>query len=294
MQVSTTPSSGLAGHLEELLVNFPLERSLAQDPLSCVRPLAVDRRSAEVAGIYAATLAVGNTTAIRSAFADWLSRCDGDLTGLVDRSRRPSRDRRLREFRHRWIRGDQLAYLAYRLHRIEAELGGLETVFADGSTGPEGFASGLDALARALRGTDGVDPPAGYRALFPSPLGASHSPCKRLALFLRWMVREEYPDLGVWKRVPLAELRIPLDQHVFWISYHMGLTRRRTRSWAAVEEVTARLREFDPVDPVRYDFALCHTGISGDCPKERDISVCGACRLRPDCLLWHPRRGRAA
>ena len=84
----------------------------------------------------------------------------------------------------------------------------------------------------------------------------------------------------------MGELRIPLDQHVYWIAYHLGLTSRRTRSWAAVEEVTEALRRIDPVDPIRYDFVLCHTGISGDCPKQRDLRVCGPCVVRPDCLLW--------
>ncbi|EQD74697.1 hypothetical protein B1A_04348, partial [mine drainage metagenome] len=93
-----------------------------------------------------------------------------------------------------------------------------------------------------------------------------------------------------WHRVPTGELRIPLDLHVYWIAYHLGLTRRRTRTWATVEEVTEALRRIDPVDPVRFDFVLCHTGISGDCPKRRDLSVCGPCAVRPDCRLWRGAR----
>jgi uncharacterized protein (TIGR02757 family) len=107
------------------------------------------------------------------------------------------------------------------------------------------------------------------------------------------MVRERYPDLGQWRRVPTGELRVPLDFHVHWIAYHLGLTARRTKSWAAVEEVSEALRRIDPMDPVRFDFVLCHTGISGDCPKERDIKVCGPCAVRPDCDLWRGRTGAA-
>jgi uncharacterized protein (TIGR02757 family) len=290
----TGVSGHLPEHLEALLTRFPYERSLAEDPLSCVRPLAVDRRSAEVAGIFAATLAVGNTTAIRGAFADWLERCGGDLTAFVDRQRSPRPGAAQRGFKHRWIRGDQLAYLAFRLRRIEADEGGLESVYLRGARGADGFAGGLAALSESLRGPEAGRAPAGYAALFPSPFGPGHSACKRMALFLRWMVRTEYPDLGVWRRVSPSELRIPLDQHVFWISYHLGLTRRRTRAWPAVEEVTAALRGFDPQDPVKYDFALCHTGVSGDCPKRREVAVCGACALQPDCLMWHPLRRSAA
>ena len=164
----------------------------------------------------------------------------------------------------------------------------METVFVAGLT-DGGFATGMDRLARRLREgiRNGVaDLPRGYTALFPSPLDPSHSPCKRLTLFVRWMVRAEYPDLGIWTGVPTESLRVPLDHHVYWIAYHLGLTRRKTRSWATVEEVTAALRAFDAVDPVKYDFVLCHTGISGDCPKTRDVRVCGPCVVRPDCLLW--------
>ena len=261
--------------------------------MTCVRPYGADRRSAEIAGIVAATLAIGNTTAIRRAFGEFERRTGPDLARFVDGTHARNWSERLNGFRHRWIRGDQLGYLALRLHRIHDEHASLEDVFLGGSSKAGGFAGGIDALSRALRGPEGESPapPPGYRSLFPSPLDGPGSPCKRLVLFVRWMVRRGYPDLGLWRRVPEGELRVPLDQHVHWIAYHVGLTQRRTRGWSTVEEVTESLRRIDPMDPVKYDFVLCHTGISGDCPKERDIAVCGPCSLRPDCRLW---RGRSA
>ncbi|MCI4355311.1 MAG: DUF2400 domain-containing protein, partial [Thermoplasmata archaeon] len=265
-----------------------------QDPIECVRPYAGDARAAEIAGIVAATLAIGNTTAIRGAFAEFARRVGPDLPGFVAASTPKNADRRLRGFRHRWIRGDQLGYLALRLREVYRSYDSLESVFLEGYA-PEGrFADGLDRLSGALRGPGsgaGPTPPRGYTALFPSPLVPPHSACKRLTLYVRWMTRTGFPDLGIWRRVPTGALRVPLDQHVYWIAYHTGLTQRRTRGWPAVEEVSEALRRIDPIDPVKYDFVLCHTGISGDCPKERDLSVCGPCTLRPDCLLW---RGKAA
>ena len=259
------------------------------DPLEGVRPYAGDARAAEIAGIVAATLAVGNTTAIRASFREFERRVRSDPVSWVAAAGPRSRATPLDGFRHRWIRGEHLQYLARRLNRIYTTHGSLEDVFRSGMSDGGGFPGGLDALARALRGApgpSGSSPPAGYTRLFPSPLDVSGSPCKRLTLFVRWMVRSQYPDLGVWSKVSTGELRIPLDQHVFWIAYHMGLTQRRTRSWRAVEEVTEALRRIDPIDPVRFDFVLCHTGISGDCPKHRDLRVCGPCSLRPDCRLW--------
>ena len=280
------PTPEFPAHLNALYRGFPFERSLARDPLSLVRPLARDARNAEVAGLFAATLAVGNTTAIRGAFADLMERAGRDPAGFLGLPL-AERRRRLAGFRHRWIRDDQLVRLSSALVELADAGESLESVFVEGRDRTNEFAGGLDALAHRLRSGGGPGRrPAGYARLFPSPLDRSRSACKRLTLLMRWLVRPEYPDLGVWRRVAPRELRVPLDQHVFWISYHLGLTPRRTRNWPAVEEVTAALREVDPMDPVKFDFVLCHTGVSGDCPKERDIAVCGPCVVRPDCLLW--------
>ncbi len=285
---ATVPTPELPEHLEALYRTFPFDRSLADDPISLVRPLARDPRSAEVAAVYAAILAVGNTTAIRGAVRRLGELADGDLGRFVSEVPPSVRRRALAGFRHRWIRGDQLDHLAGVLGRYYAQHASLEEVFREGFD-RAGFAGGLDALARTLRGAGRRAPP-GYLRLFPSPLDTARSPCKRLTLAVRWLVRDRYPDLGIWSRVPTGELRIPLDLHVHWIAYHLGLTARRSRSWAAVEEVTEALRRIDPLDPARFDFVLCHTGISGDCPKKRDPAVCAPCRVRPDCGMWHGRR----
>ena len=286
------PTPELPRHLEQLYARFPFDRSLADDPIAPIRSLATDARRGEVAGILGATLAIGNTTAIRGAIGRVAAIAGGDVAWLVDPAHARERAQRLAGFRHRWIRGDQLDHLFRVLTDYYATHESLEEAFVAGwSTG--GFASGLDRLSSVLRGTGrsvrvGRAPP-GYRALFPSPLEGSASPCKRLTLFVRWMVRPRYPDFGFWTTVPTGELKVPLDQHVYWIAYHLGLTARRSRSWAAVEEVSEALRRIDPIDPVKYDFVLCHTGISGDCPKERDLTVCGPCSVRPDCRLWRGR-----
>ncbi|MCI4357505.1 MAG: TIGR02757 family protein [Thermoplasmata archaeon] len=283
------PTPEFPGHLRALYERFPLERSLSNDPLSCVRRYARSRRSAEIAGLVAATLAIGNTTSIRRAFTSLADRVDRDLVAWVEADPKVDPDERLTGFKHRWVRGDQMSFLAARLHTLYRAHDSLEEVYRAGRDAESGpFAGGLDALAHALRGPDPLagDAPPGYDRLFPSPLGPSSSPCKRLTLYVRWMVRREYPDLGLWTGVDPQELRIPLDQHVYWIAYHLGLTHRKTRTWETVEQVTAALRKVDALDPVKYDFVLCHTGISGDCPKRRDLAVCGPCAVRPDCLLW--------
>ncbi len=282
-------SPELPAHLERLYGAFPFDRSLAQDPLGMIRPWATDLRSAETLGVLASVLAIGTTASIRTSIGRLLTIADGAPAALIEPDEAGRIARELRGFRHRWIRGDQIGTLLGRLADLAGTGRSLESVFSGGFEAG-GFAEGLDALARALRGPEGSRTPPGYRALFPSPLDPSRSACKRLTLFVRWMRRTGYPDLGQWHRVPTGELRIPLDLHVYWIAYHLGLTRRRTRTWATVEEVTGALRRIDPRDPIRFDFVLCHTGISGDCPKRRDLAICGPCAVRPECRLWRGAR----
>ncbi|HTW55901.1 MAG TPA: DUF2400 family protein [Thermoplasmata archaeon] len=284
------PTPELPQHLAALYSRFPFDRSFADDPIAEIRRYATDRRRSEVAGIVGATLAIGNTTAIRAAIGRVAAAAGGDMGRLVDPAFAVARRAALQGFRHRWIRGEQIDHLCRVLGEYFTDHDSLESAFLDGFGGG-GFAGGLDRLSSTLRGT-GADvgrAPDGYRALFPSPYDRSGSACKRLTLFVRWMVRPSYPDLGVWSRVPTGELRVPLDQHVHWIAYHLGLTGRRSRTWSAVEEVSEALRRIDPIDPTKYDFVLCHTGISGDCPKHRDLAVCGPCSVRPDCRLWRGR-----
>jgi endonuclease III len=79
---------------------------------------------------------------------------------------------------------------------------------------------------------------------------------------------------------------IPVDTHIHRISRNLGLTDRRTAAWATAEEITAALREFDPEDPVKYDFALCHLGVSRECPSRPDPVKCQRCVLQDVCSVW--------
>jgi uncharacterized protein (TIGR02757 family) len=90
-------------------------------------------------------------------------------------------------------------------------------------------------------------------------------------------------DLGVWPGISSSVLVVPLDTHLARIARHLGLTDRRDMSWRTAEEITGNLRRLDPEDPVRFDFALCHLGMSGACPARRDRECCRVCLLRGSC-----------
>ncbi len=297
------PAPTLGEDLRALERDFPYPRSLPTDPLAQVQRYRRDARSAEIVGVLASTVAVGHVKTIQQDLASLLARVGPDPRGLVEAFPRRMWRTFFHPWRHRWIRADQMGMLLLRLgEAYENYPGGLEEAFREGAEGSdptERFAGGIDALSRvlrygSLRETSSLyEPPPGYTALFPSPRAPGRPACKRELLFVRWMVRREPPDLGLWRGVDPAELHIPLDTHVYWIARHLRLTARRTRNWPTVVEITEGLRRLDPSDPIRFDFVLAHTGISGDCPKQRDWEICGRCRVRPDCDLWRGRPGGA-
>jgi uncharacterized protein (TIGR02757 family) len=117
--------------------------------------------------------------------------------------------------------------------------------------------------------------------LLTSP--ADGSACKRMNLYLRWMVRRTSPDLGLWNFVDPAKLVMPLDTHVRRISAFLGLSRRKSADWKTARELTTRLAGFDAGDPVRYDFAICRLGILDRCSTRRRKENCDVCLLRDVC-----------
>jgi uncharacterized protein (TIGR02757 family) len=118
----------------------------------------------------------------------------------------------------------------------------------------------------------------------PRPSGGSG--CKRWNMFLRWMVRQPThpgdPDLGLWE-LPTHKLIIPVDTHVLRVARLIGLSHRTDGSWRTAQEITKNLARIHPQDPVRYDFALAHLGISGGCKAKHHAEICGSCPLAPCC-----------
>lgn len=125
--------------------------------------------------------------------------------------------------------------------------------------------------------------PFGLLQMLPSP--DKGSTCKRATMFLRWMVRTgDGVDFGIWTFIPADKLIIPLDTHIARIARHLGLTQRKTTDMKTAIDITNHLKQFDPADPVKYDFALCHLGISGKCPAKRSKLLCLSCSLKDVCV----------
>lgn len=256
-----------------------------------------DPRDRELVGLLTSCLAYGRVELFSRELERLLSRMGAHPAAFVS-AFDPTRDGEAFEgFRYRFNRPrDAVAFcVAARdaLHRH----GTLEKAFLAADVDREGpIGPPLEGFVRLFLDADlgGVFPHGrlsrGYRHLFPRP--SDGGPCKRLHLFLRWMVRREPPDLGLWTSVSPARLLIPVDTHVENMSRSIGLVSRRARTWRMAEEITAALRRLDPADPVKYDFALCHTRMAGDCRDRREPAVCGPCGLRVVCRHWRRVRWR--
>jgi uncharacterized protein (TIGR02757 family) len=156
------------------------------------------------------------------------------------------------------------------LRQLIEQCGSLERCFAAGNDpqapdiGPALETFSTRGRALDFRAAYGKVPrsPGVYYFLSRPSTGAA---CKRMNLFLRWMVRRDRVDPGGWTAVPSRQLVVPLDTHTIRVGRCLRFTRRATAGWKMAEEITAALRQFDPDDPVRYDFALCHLSMMGAC-----------------------------
>jgi uncharacterized protein (TIGR02757 family) len=239
-------------------------------------------------GLVAASLAFGNAVAARRSIDRVLTILGPEPAATVAGASHAELRRRLRGFVHRIYRGEHLASVLWRAGELLREHETLGKAFAHFHREGEGdFREGLARFADALRG-DVTSRSA--RHLVSDPRAGSA--CKRLVLYARWMIRPaDGVDLGLWPIAP-SELVIPVDTHIHRISRNLGLTNRRTATWATAEEITAALRKFDPEDPVKYDFALCHLGVSRECPSRPDPAKCEQCVLQDVCSVWTTGRGK--
>ena len=267
--------------LDRLLRERDPEDRRRQDPVEIVwdyrRP--EDR---EVVALVSSCLAYGRVDLLKEAIR----------TALAPLGARPAE--RLREggadlaerwegFVYRLTRGEDLADLFTGIARLLREYGTLQEAYeTTPGTGHLDKASGFVRRLRNARIRDGLE--RGFRYLLPDP--GDGSACKRLHLFFRWVGRgPDGVDLGLWDAVDASELRMPLDTHTSRISRYIGLTERKSVDAKMVEEVTDALRELDPADPIKYDFAICHLGISESCIHERSDEHCPTCPIEPICTL---------
>ena len=244
----------------------------------------------EIAALVAASFAYGNVKIILRSLDFIFSRMGPSPRRYVERFDPEEGVRRFAGFKHRFNDTRDLCALLLALRKMLEAAGSIEAFFcrnhlpaaSDITASLTAFSAEVLSLEYgSLLGEAGIPRGSYFPFLFPSP--ASGSACKRLCMFLRWVVRpDDGIDLGLWKGVSPSQLVIPVDLHIRRISRYLGLTTRNQADWKMARDITARLRELDPDDPVKYDFSLCHLGISQGCDgKNRE--PCDSCAVAPLC-----------
>jgi len=265
--------------LDRLYREYDFEGRVLHDPIEF--PHQFKRpEDIELSGFIASCFAYGRVDLFKPVIKNILSVMGESPYGFLREFSLKKHGPLFSGIKYRFNKSDDIVCLLYALNRVIKKYGSIEAALKssyrddDPDTG-----NGLAGLVNVLLGTD-VSPvygkdikPAGFRQFLPSP--ASGSACKRICLFLRWMVRDADIDFGIWKGIPGSKLVIPLDTHIARISKCLGFTKRSSQDWKMAVEITGALRKLDPSDPLKYDFALCHQGIAGLCSKMK----CAECKL---------------
>jgi len=256
----------LRDFLEKKVLEFNDPSFIPYDPVSVPHRFRI-KQDIEIAGLFAAIFAWGNrTTIIRKS--NELMRAMDDAPYDFILNHRPRDLKRLADFKHRTFNTTDLYYFIEFLKSHYRRSDTLETAFipensalkSDGGEQNEFMESALNAFYRKFFSLKHV--PERTRKHIADP--ERNSTCKRLNMYLRWMVRKDDAgvDFGIWERMSPADLVCPVDLHVARVGRRLGLIQRAQTDWLTAMELTRELRNMDRKDPVKFDFALFGMGVS--------------------------------
>ena len=245
--------------LDQKVESYNHPSFISSDPISVPHRYTL-LQDIEIAGFFAAIMAWGQRKTIINKANELMLLMDNSPHQFLMQHQEKDRKRFL-AFKHRTFQPDDVIFLIDVLQRFYQHHDSLEDAFADS------IKEGDDDVYHGLSGF--------YNLIFDHPVvmertrkhiatPVQKSACKRLNMYLRWMVRQDDKgvDFGLWKRISPSQLVVPLDLHVGNVARKLGLLDRKINDWQAAKELTGRLKEFDPIDPVKYDFALFGVGIN--------------------------------
>ncbi len=242
--------------LESLYRKYHHPEYIHPDPLECLKGYTHpgDR---EIAGIIASSLATGRVQSILTAVRSVLEKLPSPRETLLSLELRDLR-KTFKNFKYRFYTSSQFMDFLFGIRACLREYGSLNECFISGMKKKDqnvipALGSFVKSLDAQNRGKSGV-----------LPLPERGSACKRLNLFLRWMVREDEVDPGGWEGVSTNKLIVPVDTHMLRIAQALGLTSRKQADMKTAVEITEAMKSFDPEDPVRYDFSITRLGIHPD------------------------------
>ena len=284
----------LKPELDRLYAGFNHPDS-ATDPIHIVRRFTRND-DREIVGFIAAALAFGRVSSVLQSIERVLA-VMGPAPAAYVRGFDPRRHGpAFAGIVHRWTREADIVAMLWLMRQMLGRAGSIEGFFLEGyDGGADDIAEALDsfstrAMALDLEAAYGRVPKRpGVCYFFPRP--SAGSGCKRLNLFLRWMVRRDALDLGVWTGVSPAKLIVPLDTHVIRVGRCLRLTTYASPGWRMARDITASLRRVDAQDPVKYDFSICHLGMMNACGLGRPQAD-SQCPLRGICRPRVRKRAR--
>lgn len=245
--------------LDEQYERYHRRDFIDDDPIGIAHEFS-KKEDIEIAAFLSATIAWGKRAMIIKNASLLMNMMDHSPYEYVCEASESEMER-LQAFKHRTFNGEDLNHFVKALRHIYKEQDGLELAF---SKGQEKAANLKGALTQFHHTFFEIPHPERTKKHVSNP--AKGSAAKRLNMFLRWMVRDAKGgvDFGLWKSLSPSQLSCPLDVHSGNTARKLGLLKRKQNDWKAVEELDAKLRQMDPIDPVKYDFALFGLGVYGD------------------------------
>jgi uncharacterized protein (TIGR02757 family) len=256
---------------------------IAPDPLQFVYQYT-EPADKEIVAFLAAALAYGRVEQIEKSLSNLFARMGKSPYAFVQGFDKAKRER-LNSFKHRFTTGQDISDLLVLLKQVLKRYGSIQKFFVEGyNPNDKNIIPALTRFCDSLYAMYVKDhngqPSVGLKFLLAGPAGGSA--CKRLNLFLRWMVRKDDVDVGLWKSIDKAKLIVPVDVHIGRLCRILGLYSRKTVSLSAAVEITESFAQIEPADPVKFDFALSRIGIIEGC-NGKYRAECASCELLALC-----------
>ncbi len=269
--------------LEKLYLRYNRKELIPPDPLQFVYRYS-EPADMEIAALLSAVLAYGRVQQIEKSLTTLLGRMGKSPYEFV-RNFSPRQRKKLQNFKHRFTTGDDISDLLTLLKKVLTEHHSIEKFFLIGCKKTDAniipaLSNFCDSLIRMHAAEHNGKISRGLKYLLSDPARASA--CKRLNLFLRWMVRDDKVDTGLWKLIDKAKLIVPVDVHMARLSAILGFHNRKTASLTTAVQITQAFAEIEPADPVKFDFALSRIGIIENCTG-RKRKQCIDCELFEFC-----------
>ncbi len=257
--MKSIPHKELRAFLDQKVASYNTPLFIEDDPIS-IPHLFTKKEDIEISGFITATLAWGQRPVIiRNCI--WLMEQMDNAPHDFIRNFKKSDLRPFQKFVHRTFNSTDCLYFLHALQQIYTKEGGLENAFSKYYSKSQDFAIAISELRTLFLSFKSEHRTAKH---FADPL--KNAGAKRLCMYLRWMIRNDKNgvDFGIWKACSPAILHAPLDLHSGRVARSLGLLSRKQDDWKAVVELTENLRKFDPLDPVKYDFALFGLGVNDE------------------------------